>query len=212
VLSWILRCIFRAEAASSAEETRTLCRDKHSRLGLTRRRLSLLLAAAAVARPAGAAPADLLGWGDTRWGMTRDELARVLGPARASLAPPLEYGELLVRDTLPGQRVANRPFVALFQLDRGSERLAQVLLRYRGDFPMLGDFAAVRDALGKDLGPPQERRAETDHRGSFPSFWIEAAWSFPTTAVVLSLTDPNAQPWSRKRKTLVIRYSPRAGQ
>jgi hypothetical protein len=201
-------------AASSAAGTRTLCRDKQPRRGLTRRDVGLLLAAAALARPAfaAAAPADLLGWGDARWGMTRDELARVLGPARASLETPLEYGDFLVRDTLPGQRIAGRPFVALFQIERGSERLAQVLLRYRGDFPMLSDFAAVRDALGKDLGAPQERRAETDNRGSFPSFWIEAAWAFPTTAVVLSLTDPNAQPWSRKRKTLVIRYSRRSGR
>ena len=191
-----------------------MSRDKHASRALSRRRFGWLLGASTVApaAPASAARADLLGWGDTRWGMTRDELARVLGPARATLTPRLEYGELLVRDTLPGQRIAGRPFVALFQIDRENERLAQVLLRYRGDFPMLGDFAAVRDALAKDLGAPQERRAETDHRGSFPSFWIEAGWSFPTTAVVLSLTDPNAQPWSRKRKTLVIRYSRRSGR
>jgi hypothetical protein len=177
---------------------------------ISRRSLGVLMTAALLARPARAAPADLPGWGETRWGMSRDALRRVLGPARTELATPLEYGALIVRDTLPGQRIARRPFVALFQLDRESQRLAQVLLRYRGDYPMLSDFAAVRDELARELGAPHERRAETDERGTFPAFWIEAAWDFPTTAVVLSLTDPNAQPWSRKRKTLVVRYTPRA--
>jgi hypothetical protein len=178
---------------------------------LSRRRLGLILAAACVAPSRGAetAPEDVLGWGATRWGMTSEELARVLGPARVRLAAPLEYGALIVRDTLPGQRFAGRPFVALFQLDRASERLAQVLLRYRGDFPMLSDFAAVRDLLAKDYGPPQERRASTDYSGTFPSFWIEAGWKFPTTEVVVSLVDQNADPFSAQRKTLLVRYSPR---
>lgn len=189
-----------------------MSRDKQIARSLTRRRFGLALAACALLRPerAAAAAPDILGWGETRWGMSRGELARVLGAARSQLAAPLEYGALIVRDTLPNQRIAGRPFVALFQLDRASERLAQVLLRYRGDYPMLGDFAAVRDVLAKDLGAPHERRAETDERGSFPSFWIEAEWSFPTTAVVLALTDPNAQPWSRRRKTLTVRYTPRS--
>jgi hypothetical protein len=187
-----------------------LSRDKQ--IIVSRRHFNLALAACALLQPsrAVAAAADIPGWGETRWGMSRDELARVLGAARAELAAPLEYGPLIVRDTLPNQRIAGRPFVALFQLDRASERLAQVLLRYRGDYPMLGDFAAVRDVLAKDLGAAHERRSETDERGSFPSFWIEEEWSFPTTAVVIALTDPNAQPWSRRRKTLTIRYRPRS--
>ncbi len=176
----------------------------------TRRSLILGLIAAALARPSRAAPADLAGWGETRWGMSGDELARVLGPRRKRLDAPLQYGAYVVRDTVPGLRLAGRPFVALLQLERQSERLAQVLLRYRGDFPMLSDFAAVRDLLAAELGPPQERRAETDRRGSFPSFWIEAGWTFPTTVVVLTLVDQNADPFSGQRKTLVVRYSRRA--
>jgi hypothetical protein len=175
----------------------------------TRRSLVLGLIGAAMARPSRAAPADLAGWDATRWGMSADDLARVLGPRRVPLAKPLQYNEYVVRDTVPGLRLAGRPFVALMQLDRRTERLAQVLLRYRGDFPMLSDFVAVRDLLAKDLGPPAERRAETDYRGSFPSFWIEAGWTFPTTAVVLSLVDQNADPFSGQRKTLVVRYTRR---
>ena len=188
-------------------------RDNHpkpSSRGATRR--AVLLGAAAIAaasRSARAAdpPADLPGWGATRWGMSRDELAGAVGAKLVRLRDPLRYDKLIVRETLPNRRIAGRPFVALFQFDAG-ERLAQVLLRYRGDFPMLSDFAAVRDALAKDLGAPKERRAETDYSGSFPSFWIEAGWRFPTTEIVLSLTDPNARAFSRRRKTLVVRYSP----
>ena len=164
----------------------------------------------AAATRAGAAPADLPGWGDTRWGMSGEELARSLGSRRVRLATPLRYGEFVVRDTVPGLRLAGRPFVALLQLDARSERLAQVLLRYRGDFPMLSDFAAVRDLLAAELGAPHERRAETDRRGSFPSFWIEAIWSFPSTVVTIALVDPNADPYSGQRKTLTVRFSRRA--
>jgi hypothetical protein len=124
------------------------------------------------------------------------------------LETPLRYGRFIVRETLPDQRLAGRPFVVLFQLDPATEALAQVLIRYRGDFPMLSDFVAVRDRLAADYGAPQERRAATDDRGSFPSFWIEAGWRFPTTDVLLSLTDPNADPYSGQRKTLVLRYAP----
>ncbi len=175
----------------------------------TRRSLVLGLLAVALARPSRAAPADLAGWDETRWGMSGEELARVLGARRVRLATPLRYGAYVVRDTVPGLRLAGRPFVALLQLDERSQRLAQVLLRYRGDFPMLSDFAAVRDLLAAELGPPQERRAETDYRGTFPSFWIEAGWTFPTTVVALSLVDQNADPFSGQRKTLIVRYSPR---
>jgi hypothetical protein len=175
------------------------------------RRVLLIGAAALAVHPALAAapPPDLPGWGATRWGMDRDALARAIGPSLVRLQAPLAYDKLIVRDTLPGQRLAGRPFVVLFQLDAAQETLAQVLVRYRGDFPMLSDFVAVRDLLAKDYGAPQERRAETDYSGSFPSFWIEADWRFPSTEVALSLTDPNARPLSRRRKTLVIRYSPR---
>jgi hypothetical protein len=153
-------------------------------------------------------PADVPGWGATRWGMSRDEIARVVGTGLVRLTEPLRYDKLIVRETLPNQRLAGRPFVALFQLDPASERLAQVLLRYRGDFPMLSDFTAVRDLLAKDYGKPHERRAETDHSGSFPWFWIEATWRFPTTVVVLSLTDPKAEAFSRRRKIFTLRYAP----
>ena len=183
--------------------------SRHKRIATSRRRFLLALAGAALARPSFAAPADLAGWGATRWGMSRDELTRVLGPRRVGLATPLQYNEYVVHDTVPGLRLAGRPFVALLQLDRRSERLAQVLLRYRGDFPMLSDFAALRDLLAAELGVPHVRRAETDYRGSFPSFWIEAHWTFPSTAVVLSLVDRNADPYSGQRKTLTIRYSRR---
>lgn len=184
--------------------------SRHKRTATSRRRFIVALAGTVIAPPSRAAPADVAGWGETRWGMSRAELARALGPRRVGLATPLRYKEYVVRDTVPGLRLAGRPFVALLQLEPDGERLAQVLLRYRGDFPMLSDFAAVRDLLAAELGTPHERRAHTDYRGSFPSFWIEAHWTFPSTAVVLSLVDRNADPYSGHRKTLTARYSRRS--
>ncbi|MGH7003821.1 MAG: hypothetical protein ACREIP_07730 [Alphaproteobacteria bacterium] len=179
----------------------------------TTRRTALIGAVALVAQCslAAATPlADLPGWGATRWGMSRDALSSAVGPSLVKLATPLTYGRLVVRDTLPGQRIAGRPFVILFQIDPATETLAQVLLRYRGDFPVLSDFVTIRDLLAKDYGAPRESRSETDYSGSFPSFWIEADWRFPTTDIFLSLTDPNADPYSGRRKTLVLRYAPSA--
>jgi hypothetical protein len=185
--------------------------SRHNFFAMSRRRFGLAVAGGAFAPRsfAASAPADLAGWDETRWGMSENELARVLGRRSARLTSPLDYKELVVRATVPGLRLAGRPFVALLQLDRKTGRLAQVLLRYRGDFPMLSDFVAVRDLLAADLGAPAERRAETDYRGSIPSFWIEAGWTFPTTAVVLALVDQNADPFSGQRKTLTVRYSAR---
>lgn len=185
--------------------------SRHKLFALSRRRFGLALCGGALAPAvlAASAPADLAGWDETRWGMSEKELARVLGQRSARLPSPLDYKEFVVRATVPGLRLAGRPFVALLQLDRKTERLAQVLLRYRGDFPMLSDFVALHDLLAADLGAPAERRAETDYRGSIPSFWIEAGWTFPTTAVVLSLVDQNADPFSGQRKTLTVRYTAR---
>lgn len=184
--------------------------SRHKRSGPSRRSFGLALFGAIAATSARATPADLAGWGDTRWGMTGDDLAHVLGARLKRLSSPLRYSEYFVRETVPGLRLAGRPFIALLQLDQHSERLAQVLLRYPGDFPMLSDFVAVRGVLAAELGPPAERRAETDYRGDIPWFWIEAQWTFPSTLVVLSLLDQNADPFSGQRKTLTVRYTSRS--
>lgn len=187
-----------------------LSRDKwRERRACTRRHFLAASTAALVVTPVHAAPPpDVLGWGATRWGMSRAELAAAIGPSLVSLKTPLIYGKLVARDTLPGLRLAGRPFVAIFQLDPATEALAQVLLRYRGDFPMPADFIAVRDLLKAEYGPPGERRNERDYSGSFPSFRLESRWRFPSTEIALSLTDPDAEPLSGRRKTLVARYSP----
>lgn len=140
--------------------------------------------------------------------MSRAELAAAVGPAIVWLKTPLVYGKLVASATLPALRIAGRPFVAIFQFDPATERLAQVLLRYRGDFPMPADFIAVRDLFAAEYGPPAERRNEKDYSGSFPSFRLEARWRFPSTEIALSLTDPDAEPLSGRRKTLVARYWP----
>ena len=183
--------------------------DTAPRFGLVSRRGLFLGAAAIVIAPAGAAPpTDVAGWANTRWGMSRAELGAALGASLVSLKTPLVYGKFVARDTLPGLRLAGRPFVAIFQFDPSIERLAQVLLRYRGDFPMPADFIALRDLLAAEYGPPAERRNEKDYSGSFPSFRLESRWRFPSTEIALSLTDPDAEPLSGRRKTLVARYWP----
>ena len=182
---------------------------------VSRRALLVALARAALA-PSSAAlaapPDDLPGWRQARWGMTAAELEAAF---RGEIKPAergLDYNRLVVRQTIPRATVAGRPFIVLFQLDRKSGRLAQILLQFRGRRPTHTDSVAVLQALEAELGRPLDGRHESDYSGSFPSFSVEWLWRFKTTSVRLRYTDPNADPNSRPRKELLIRWFPTAAK
>jgi hypothetical protein len=182
--------------------------------GRLSRRGLLAALAAIVAAPAAraAAHADLPGWRQARWGMTEAELAAAFGDAIRRLDKPLDYNRLEVRQTIPRITLAGRPFIVLFQRDRASGRLAQVLVQYRGRNPTHTDSIAVFDALKDELGAPARQGRESDYSGSFPSYSVGWSWRFATTSVRLRYSDPNAEPYSGVRKELLVRYFPTAAQ
>ncbi len=162
----------------------------------------------AFTRPAVARPADLAGWGETRWGMTLQALDRALAGRIRVAESPLIFGPFRATRFLDRVSVAGRPFIAYLQTRGDDPRLAQVLLRYRGSRPAPADGAAVRIALTAELGPASEREVESDYGGSFPSFTVINRWAFPSTRVLRRYSDPNADVGEREPKELIIRYAP----
>lgn len=170
-----------------------------------------LIAGVVAAILAGAAPvgaADPGGWDRARWGMTAAELGAAFGSDLRAVEPSMVFGPFIARQVVPRVAVAGRPFLAFLQLDASNERLAQVLLRYRGRNPTHSDFAALAAALTAALGPPSGGDSARDYSGSFPSFAVSREWRLPTTTVTLAYQDPNAEPYSAVRKDLTIRYAP----
>jgi hypothetical protein len=157
---------------------------------------------------AAAAAEELAGWESARWGMTRAELATAFGDRVTALARPLDYGKFVARDMIREVRIAGRPFVALLQLDRRSDRLAQVLLRFPGRFPTFADYRAVRLALEAELGSPARVRPETDYSGTFAAASIEVDWRLAKTHVRLRYTDAHGGVYRLQRKELIVRYYP----
>ena len=174
----------------------------------------LLLSLIAITFVAGAALAasDPKGWREARWGMTGEDLAQTFKSTLEPTRGTLEYNNYVVKQRIVRVDIGGRPFVVLFQLDKQSEKLKQVLLQFRGSRPMHTDYVEVGKALTAEFGPPAKARGQGDYSGSFPSYATEMRWCFPTTEIFLRYIDPNAEAGSGVRKDLVIRYTERSGR
>lgn len=182
--------------------------------GCTARRIarrSALCGAAASLLPAGATrasrPDDVPGWDAARWGMSLAALERVFA-GRIRRVDAFVFGPFVATRIIERVVVAGVPFVVFFQVRPPDTRLAQVLLQFRGSRPTPNEGAAVRAALGAELGPADGRDEESDYSGTFPSYAIVFRWVFPTTRIVLRYVDPYGEIDRRVRKELLIRYAP----
>lgn len=158
------------------------------------------------------AATDPLGWREARWGMSGEDLAQAFQGTLEPVGGQLDFNNYVVRQRIIRTEIGGRPFVVLFQLEKNSEKLKQVLLQYRGSRPMHTDYVEVGKALTAELGAPSRARGQGDYSGSFPSYTTEMRWCFPTTEIVLRYVDPNSEAYSGQRKDLVIRYSERGGK
>lgn len=175
-------------------------------------RLLASICVAAVTIGTALAASDPQGWREARWGMSGEDLAQTFKGTLEPVGGALEFNNYVVRQRIIRTDIGGRPFVALFQLDKESEKLKQVLLQYRGSRPMHTDYVEVGKALTAELGAPSRARGRGDYSGSFPSFTTEMRWCFPSTEIVLRYVDPNSEAYSGQRKDLVIRYSERSGK
>jgi hypothetical protein len=107
--------------------------------------------AAAISVGAALAASDPQGWREARWGMRGEDLAQAF---KGTLEPvgQLEFNNYVVRQRIIRTEIGGRPFVVLFQLDKTSEKLKQVLLQFRGSRPMHTDYVEVGKALTAELG------------------------------------------------------------
>ena len=156
---------------------------------------------------AGVRPGGPRGWQQARWGMDGAELDRLFGDALRRLEPPIEFGPLIADRMVRDARLAGRRFVAFLQHPPKDDRLSQVLMRFNGGTPTPADFAAVKQELQAELGPPEHSKADTDYSGSFPSAQAGLIWRFRFTTIALRYVDRNVESLSRARKDLTVRYT-----
>lgn len=150
------------------------------------------------------------GWRAARWGMSSAALDTAFGTTIRRVDPPMAFGRLVADRLVPGVHVAGRRFIAFLQHAPERDALAQVLLQFYSSRPAPEDFAAVRQALIAELGPPRQRSADIGDSADMPSFATTVRWRAAGTEVTLRYVDPNAEPYSGVRKSLTVRYTPAA--
>jgi hypothetical protein len=152
-------------------------------------------------------PADVAGWDAARWGMSLGTLDHVFA-GRIRTVEPFVFGPFVATRIIERVALGSVPFVVFFQVRPPDQRLAQVLLQFRGSRPTEREQVATRTALAAQLGPPDGRGEDSDYSGTFPSYEIAFRWAFPTTHIVLRYVDPYAEFDRRVRKELLVRYTP----
>ena len=149
-------------------------------------------------------PTDLLGWQETRWGMSETELVEVLGD-RIEHLPKKQYFKYNTTYTnyfVPEYTLVQTAFEVYLQMNDKCGGLSQVLVRHldEGSTPHR-DFecADLKTALSAKYGPETSSFASRE-----PGLdRMETTWVFPTTTVVLSYS------WNEGVSTsLAVRYFP----
>lgn len=147
------------------------------------------LAGATAGTAAAAQPADVLGWGQTRWGMSAaalvDALGPVargpvaLGPAVVPLGGRLDYATGYAEAGVRGVDLGGLAFDGFLQMNRERQGLEQVLLERRNAAVSEAVFAAVIEALVLSYGPPSQICGAP----SPDPLLGEVVWRFPTTTI-----------------------------
>ena len=120
---------------------------------------------------------DLEGWQQTRWGMTDAEIVQAVGTEHLKRTAREDYRDWYAELQIQDVEVGHYRFDVIFQMEKASNRLAQVLIAYDADGTenLSGAFKAARKMLQEKFGEPV-RLGTSDN-------W---AWIFPTTTIVLS--------------------------
>ena len=122
---------------------------------------------------------DLLGWQNTRWGMTGDEIVRAVGADVVKRSERQRYHGAYSVLCIPNVSIGSHSFKVMFQMDEASERLSQVLVSYE-DLELSdprGVFEVARCVLTERFDKPE--------RVGTAEIW---QWTFETTYIELSMT------------------------
>jgi hypothetical protein len=128
---------------------------------------------------------DVLGWQQTRWGMTADEIIAAVGSHIRKV--PREggdgdswYSELCIPDV----EIGDYPFFVQFQMDKVTGTLRRVVIKHEGELDKepTGALNTARRVLSERFGKPK-REGTSD----------TLVWAFPTTTIDLSMSNILAQ-------------------
>lgn len=122
--------------------------------------------------------ADLLGWQNTRWGMTETEIIASVGAERLRHIERIVFGVDAYTDLIiPSVNIDRYPFEVRFQMKGNTNRLIQVLLNHESDelsSEPIQQVNAARKLLSEKFG------AAT--RDGTSNTWY---WEFPSTTIMI---------------------------
>jgi len=127
-------------------------------------------------------PSDVLGYRQTRWGMTASELREAIGDELEESASRRDFKKYYADYHLSDIEIDGDSYQVIFQFDKETDRLAQVLLRRDCDTfaPPVLAYQSVEALLTRKYGAPTLRSGEPLDQVT--------QWIFPTTSIELMLT------------------------
>ena len=134
------------------------------------------------------AQGDVLGWQQSWWGMTEDELMKAFGPTLKRLSARQMYDNAYAQYIIPNYKLQDESYTVVFQMGTLSNRLVQVLIKADNlpkDSPILKTVDAIVTLLSQRYGPSESANDQSHvnhivrHRQwIFPGTTIELSYSF----------------------------------
>ncbi len=151
---------------------------------------------------------DVLGWQDTRWGMSNEDIERVFGSKLKKLPKPEKFLAWHADCVIPEFELEGEKFTVFFQIDNATNKLSQILIRLdeqKSRIPREVIFNRLESMLVREYGPLMDRGE--DRRSSvidFSCVELSRKWRFPTTTIEL------AYGWDNQidASLLTVRYFP----
>jgi hypothetical protein len=123
---------------------------------------------------------DVLGWQQTRWGMTNDETIAVVGSdiRKGSRTGGGDGDSWYSELSIPDVRIGEYPFFVEFQMDKFTGTLTRVMIKHDGELDKepIGAFNTARRVLSERFGQPK-RDGTSD----------TLVWAFSTTTIMLTM-------------------------
>lgn len=120
---------------------------------------------------------DLLGWQNTRWGMTEEEIIEHMPDAPFQPVPHQDFGTAYCKLILSRVKIGDSAFEVLMQMNKDTDRLSHVLIKNDGDPSYAADKTVFNDTLRiltERFGKPARTATSNAYN-----------WTHPTTTVEL---------------------------
>ena len=130
---------------------------------------------------------DVLGWENSRWGMSETNLVNTFGSRLTKLPEPKSFLNL---DTnhVATLELAGEPFTVFFQMNKRTNTLSQVLVRLNemeSRLPREELFNKLDSQLTRQYGSATSRSNERNFISTIKSVYLSRTWKFPTTTLEL---------------------------